>query len=144
MSGRKEESAMDQAKHDNMDQNNFHEDSDHNNNFTIEADYFSIKNTKAASPSLFVRRKSPDGFKEMECQTDLDMGAFGLSTLNKSKNLQPINELQRKTAQPSVRNKTQEKIIRAREHVRQSSNQLRMSRNSNGFATQDYDYNFDL
>ena len=52
-----------------------YEESDHDK-FTIEDDFFSVKNTKVATPSLFVRRKIPGAYKEMDVQTDLDMATI--------------------------------------------------------------------
>jgi len=84
---------MTQAKNDDIHQNQLYEESDHGA-FTIETDFFSIKNTKVATPSLFVRRKVPGDHKDMECQTDLDMATITrLSHIDKTQKLPPLGEL---------------------------------------------------
>ena len=83
--------AMEQAKNDNIHQNQLYEESDHGA-FTIETDFFSIKNTKVATGSLFVRRKVPENAVDMECQTDLDMATINrLSNLDKPQKLPPLD-----------------------------------------------------
>ena len=73
-----------EEKHAKAGENQLYEESDHDK-FTIEDDFFSITKTKVATPSLFVRRKVPGAYKEIDCQTDLDMAMITrLSDLEKA------------------------------------------------------------
>lgn len=93
-----QDSVMDQAKHDNIHQNKLYEESDHNN-AASETDFCTVKNSKVTTRSVPARRKLPETYKEMECQTELDMETIvRLSNLEKLQKSLPHDELDQSEA----------------------------------------------